>query len=296
MTMDADGSGHASLVVPADFGGQLLLSAYVASSGRIFILDSDSIDAALTGVLRSQTIPSGGFTAANIFTSAMLFEASGVDPTTGHASVIVGGFSPGARNSITGEFDPNDGGSGPGGSPVALTGTFTVDPTVPGLGTLTFTSGPTFVFMMRSPGQGFILEITLVNSASRVGQIGSQTEPGGGFLLSTLNGNTETVGTVTTTPPSTNAIATITFPTGTTYSAIADGSSLSSPSPFINGTSTGAVAFTDATRGRGTVTPATGSIFGAAAAVFYAIDNSGAFIMISVDPTTLEPQIIIVGN
>ncbi len=197
---------------------------------------------------------------------------------------------------ITGEFDANDGGSIPAGSPVAITGTFTVDSTVPGLGTLTFTSGPTFVFMMRSAGQGFILETTLVNSAARVGQIGSQTTPAGGFINTTLAGITQNVGTVTTTPPSTNAIATITFPTGTTYSAIADGSSLSSPSPFINGTSTGAVAFTDAMRGRGTVTPATGSIFGAASAVFYAIDNTGAFIMISVDPTTLEPQIIIVGN
>ncbi len=296
VTMDADGSGHATIAITFTNTGTANLSCYVSSSGRVFMLEGDSTSTIQTGVLRSQTIPAGGFTAANIFTSAMLFEAIGVDPTTSpnHASAIIGAFSPGAGSSITGEFDSNNGGSVPGSSPVALTGTFTVDPTVPGLGTLTF-NGFSFVFYMRSPGQGFILEETAVNSASRIGQIGTQTEPVGGFVPATINGTTQTVVTETTTPASVNGLAVVTFPTGTTYSATADGSMLAQ-SPFIGGTSTGAVAFTDAVRGRGTVTPATGSIFGAAHTVFYAIDGTGAFIMISVDPTTLEPQIIIVGN
>ena len=298
VTMDADGSGHGTVAISFTNTGTANLSCYVSSSGRIFLLESDSTSTVQTGILRSQTIPSGGFTATNIFTSAMLFEAIGVDPTTNHASVIVGAFSPSAGNpttQITGEFDANDGGSVPGSSPVALTGTFTVDPTVPGLGTLAFSSGESFVFYMRSPGQGFILEETAVNSASRVGQIGTQTAPVGGFVPATINGTTQTIVTETTTPASINGLAVVTFPTGTTYSAIADGSILAQ-SPFIGGTSTGAVAFTDAVRGRGTVTPATGSIFGSLHAVFYAIDGTGAFIMISVDPNTLEPQIIIVGN
>lgn len=296
VAMDSDGSGHANISMPFDTGGAFLLTAYVSSSGRIFFLESDSSSSVQTGVFRSQTIPSGGFTAANVFGSAMLFEAIGVDPANNnHASVIVGGFSPGAGNSLTGEFDANDGGTIPAGSPVAITGTFTVDPIVPGRGTLTFSSGVSFVFYLRSPGQGSIMEQTAVNTSSRIGQIGSQTAPGGGFVSTTLNGITQTVSTETTTSASVNGIAVINFPTDTTYSSAADGSSLAQ-SPFIGGTSTGVVAFTDAVRGRGTVTPGTGSIFGAASAVFYVIDNSGALIMISVDPTTLEPQIIIVGN
>ena len=301
VTMDADASGHATISMPLDNTGQITLSAYVSSSGRIFTLESDPSSTSVTGVFRSQTIPGGGFTTANVFTSAMLFEAAGVDPTTNHASVIIGGFSPSAGNPTTqvvGEYDANDGGVVPGGSPVQLTGTFTVDPTVPGRGTLTFTNGATtvvgFVFYMRSPGQGFILEETAVNSATRIGQIGAQTEPGGGFVLATLNGVTQTVATQTTTPASVNGVASITFGTGT-YSATADGSALAQ-NPFITATSTGTVAFTDAVRGRGTLTPGTGSIFGSASAVFYTIDNTGALIIISVDPTTLEPQIIIVGN
>jgi Immunoglobulin I-set domain len=296
VSMDTDVPGHGTIAITLSNGGAATLAYYVSSSGRIFMLDIDSGSSIQTGLLRSQTIPAGGFTAANIFTSAMLFEAGGVDPTTGHASVIVGGFSPGAGNSVTGEFDANDGGTIPAGSPVALTGTYTVSATVPGLGTITFTNGLSFVFYMRSPGQGFILEdSSLSTSASRIGQIGSQTEPVGGFVATTLAGATQNVGTVTTTPASANGIAVITFPTGTTYSATADGSALAQ-SPFISATSTGTVVFTDAVRGRATLTPGTGSIFGSAHTVFYAIDNTGAFIMISVDPTTLEPQIVIVGN
>jgi hypothetical protein len=297
VVMDADGSGHASIAITLDNSGGITLSAYVSSSGRIFTLDSDSTTDSLTGTFRSQTIPVGGFTAANIFTSAMFLEAIGVDPTTNHASAIIGGFSPSADNPTTqvvGEFDANDGGSVPVGSPVQFTGAFTVDPTVPGLGTLAFTNGPSFVFYMWSPGEGFILEVTAVNSASRIGQIGAQTEPGGGFVLATLNGTNQSVGTVTTTPASTNGVAAINFGSGT-YVAATDSSSLAQ-SPFITGTSTGTVAFTDAVRGRGTITPVAGSIFGAASVVFYTINNSGALIMISVDATTLEPQIIMLGN
>jgi Immunoglobulin I-set domain len=295
VALDADGSGHAVVTMPLDNTGQITLSAYVSSSGRVFTLESDSSSSVTTGVFRSQTIPSGGFTAANIFTSAMLFEAIGVDPTTSHASVIVGNLSPGVGTAITGVFDANNGGTLQG-SPAALTGTFTVSSTVPGLGTLTFTNGLSFVFYMRSPGQGFILEATgLATSASRIGQIGSQTVPAGGFVSTTLNGLTQTVGTQTTTPASLNGIAVVTFPTGTTFSATADGSALAQ-NPFIAGTATGAVAFTDAVRGRGTVTSATGSVFGAATTVFYAFDNTGAAIMISTDPTTHEPQIVTFGN
>lgn len=298
VAMDADGSGHASVVLPLDdFGDNLTLSVYVSTSGRIFTLDSDSTSAALTGVFRTQTIPVEGFTAANVFTSAMLFEAIGVDPSNNHASVIVGSFSPAACNPTTQvsiEYDENDGGAVPAAAPVQLTGTFTVDSTVPGFGTLAFSNGLSFVFYMRSPGQGFILEVTPVNSASRVGEIGPQTEPSGGFVSATLSGTTQNVGTVTTTPASASDIAIVAFGSGT-YTASADGSALAQP-PFITGSSTGTVAITDPVRGRGTATPVTGSIFGAAHTVFYTIDSSGAFIMISVDPTTLEPQIIIVGN
>ena len=297
VAMDADGSGHASVVMTLDSGGEFMLSAYVASSSRIFMLDSDSSSTSLSGVFRSQTIPADGFTAANIFTSAMLFEAIGVNPTNNHASVIIGGFSPSACNPTTqvlGEFDANDGGTVPASSPVQLTGTFTVDPSVPGVGTLTFANGLSFVFYMRSPGQGLILETTRVNTASRVGEIGSQTEPGGGFALATLNGTTQALGTQTTTPASTNGVAAINFGSGT-YVAAVDSSSLAQ-SPFITGASTGTVAFTDAVRGRGTMTATTGSIFGAANTVFYVIDNTGALIMISIDPTTLEPQIITIRN
>jgi hypothetical protein len=295
--MDADGSGHATIVMPLDLGFTLTFSAYISSSGRIFTLDTDSLGISLTGVLRSQTIPSGGFTAANIFTNAMLFEAIGVDPTNNLASVIIGGFSPSGCNPTTevmGEYDEDDGGNVTGSSPTAFTATFTVDPTVPGLGTLTLTNGLSFVFYMRGPGEGFIAETTLVNSASRVGEIGSQTEPNGGFALATLDGISQNVGTGTATPASANGVAVISFGSGA-YTASADSSTLAQ-SPLITGASTGTVAITDAVRGRGTVTAATGSIFGSAQAVFYTIDSTGAFIMISVDPTTLQPQIIIVGN
>ncbi|HEY4839724.1 MAG TPA: hypothetical protein VIH72_14005 [Candidatus Acidoferrales bacterium] len=301
VTMDADGSGHASISMPLDNTGEIMLTGYVSSSGRIYTLESDSSSSLQTGVFRSQTIPAGGFTASNVFTSAMLFEAIGVDPGTNHASAIVGAFSPSSGNPTTqvvGEYDASDSGTVPGGSPVQLTGTFTVSATTPGLGTLTFTNGATtvvsFVFYMRSPGQGFILEETAVNSASRIGQIGSQTEPSGGFVAATLNGTTQITGTETTTPTSGNGVAVVQFGTGT-YSATADGSALSQ-SPFIGGTSAGTATFTDSVRGRGVLAPTSGSIFGAATAVFYAIDNTGAAVVISLDPTLLDPQIIILGG
>jgi hypothetical protein len=297
ISVDADGSGHATIVLPFDFGLTLTLSAYISSSDRIFTLDTDSLGVTLTGVFRSQTIPLGGFTAANIFTNSMLFEAIGVDFSNNLAKVIVGGFSPSICNpttEVTGEYDQDDAGDVTGSSPTAFTATFTVDPIVPGLGTLTLSNGLSFVFYMRSPGEGFIAETTLVNSASQVGEIGSQTEPSGGFALATLDGTTQNVGTETTTPASANGVAVINFGNGV-YTASADGSALAQ-SPLITGTSTGTVAITDAARGRGIATPATGSIFGSAQAVFYMIDNTGAFIMISVDPTTLEPQIIRTGN
>jgi Immunoglobulin I-set domain len=297
VSMDADGSGHATIAVPFDNGITLTLSVYISSSGRIFTLDTDSFSVTLTGVLRSQTIPLGGFTAANIFTNAMLFEAIGVDPSNNLASVIVGGFSPSVCNPTTeirGEYDQDDGGNVTGSSPTAFTATFTVDPTVPGLGTLTLGDSRTFVFYMRSPGEGFIAETSLVNSASLVGEIGSQIEPNGGFTLATLDGMTQNVGTETTTPASANGVAVINFGSGV-YTASADGSALAQ-SPIVTVSSTGTVAITDAVHGRGIATPATGSIFGSAQAVFYMIDNTGAFIMISVDPTTLQPQIIIVAK
>jgi hypothetical protein len=301
VAMDADGSGHANVALTLAGGGTAQLSLYVSSTGRIFVLEADSNSSVDTGVLRSQTIPAGGFTASNVFTSAMLFEAIGVDTGTGRSSVIVGAFSPDGTNpttNVVGEYDASDSGTGPGGSPVQLTGTFTVDPTVPGLGTLTFTNGGTtvvsFVFSMRGPGEGFILEENPAVTESRIGQIGPQTEPAGGFVASTLNGTTQITGTETTTPTSGNGVAIVHFGTGT-YTATADGSALSQ-NPFIGATSAGTFIFTDSVRGRGILTPASGSIFGAATAVFYAIDNTGAAVIISLDPTLLDPQIIILGG
>jgi hypothetical protein len=300
VSMDADGSGHGTIAFTFSGGGGAGLSYYVSSSGRVFIMETDSNPEIDTGVLRSQTIPSGGFTASNVFSSAMLFEAAGVNSGTSRASVIVGAFSPSSSNPTTqvvGEYDASDSGTVPGGSPVQLTGTFSVSATVPGQGTLTFTNGATtvisFTFYMRSPGQGFILEENPSTSETRIGQIGSQTEPGGGFVAATLNGITQTAGTQTTTPTSGNGVAVVVFGTGT-YSATADGSALSQ-SPFIGGTSAGTVTFTDSVRGRGLLTPASGTIFGAATAVFYAIDNTGAAIIISLDPTLLDPQIVGLG-
>ena len=301
VSMDADGSGHGTASFTLNNGGNANLSFYVSSPGRIFILESDSQASVDTGILRSQTIPAGGFTASNVFTSAMLFEAIGVNSGTSRSSVIIGGFSPDSTNpttNVVGEYDASDTGTVPAGSPVQLTGTFTVSSTVPGQGTLTFTNGATtvvsFVFYMRGPGQGFILEENAGTTESRVGQIGTQTAPAGGFVAATLSGTTQTAGTETTTPTSGNGVAIIQFGTGT-YSATADGSALTQ-SPFIGGTSAGTFTFTDSVRGRGILTPASGSIFGAATAVFYSIDNTGAAIIISLDPTVLDPVIISVGN
>jgi hypothetical protein len=301
ISMDTDGSGHGSVALSLNNTGTVALSLYVSSSGRVFVLESDSSNSILSGVFRSQTIPAGGFTASNIFTSAMLFEAIGVNSGTNHASVIVGGFSPSSTNPTTqvvGEYDASDTGVVPAGSPVQLTGTFTVSATAPGQGTLTFTNGSTtvisFVIYMRSPGQGFILEQNAGTTEARIGQIGSQTEPAGGFVAATLSGITQTAGTQTTTPTSGNGVAVIQFGTGT-YTATADGSVLSQ-SPFIGGTSAGTAVFTDSVRGRGILTPSSGSIFGAATAVFYAIDNTGDAIVISLDPTVLDPQIIALGG
>jgi Immunoglobulin I-set domain len=300
VSMDADGSGHGTVSFTLSNTGTAALTFYVSSAGRIYLLETDSNSAVDTGVLRSQTIPAGGFTASNVFTSAMLFEAIGVNTGTDHSSAIVGAFSPSSTNPTTqvvGEYDANDTGTVPGGSPVQLTGTFTVSPTVPGQGTLTFTNGATtvvtFTFYMQSPGQGFILEESAGSTESRVGQIVSQTEPAGGFVAATLNGTTQIAGTQTTTPTSGNGVAVIHFGTGT-YTATADGSVLSQ-SPFIGGTSAGTVVFTDSVRGRAILTPSSGSIFGAATAVIYVIDNTGKAIIIPLDPTVLDPQIVAVG-
>ena len=235
--MDADGSGHAGVVMLFDDDSELNFSVYISRAGRIFTLGSDSLDFAVTGLFRSQTIPLGGFTAANIFPSAMLFEAVGVDPSNNLASVIVGGFSPSACNptsDVVGEYDENDGGNVTGSSPVALTGSFVVDPTVPGFGTLTFTNGLESVFYMRSPGGGDSLKWkrTQVISASRiVGNRICKPNRNGGFTLATLNGITQNVGTVTTTPASANGVMIINFGSGA-YTASTDGSALRQ-SPFL---------------------------------------------------------------
>ena len=141
VSMDADGSGHGTASFTLSNGGNANLTFYVSSPGRIFILESDSQASVDTGILRSQTIPAGGFTASNVFTSAMLFEAIGVNSGTSRSSVIIGGFSPDSANpttNVVGEYDASDTGTVPAGSPVQLTGTFTVSSTVPGQGTLTF--------------------------------------------------------------------------------------------------------------------------------------------------------------
>ena len=303
ITMDADGSGHGTVSLTLNgTNGSPTLSFYVSDSGKIYLIETDSNNEVQTGMLRSQTIPAGGFTTANALSSAMIFEAMGVYANPGHASVIIGAFSPNTSGQITaGEYDASDGGTIPAGPPVQLTGTFALTGPAPGQGTLTLTNGGTtiisFVFYLRQAGEAFILEQPNGGvTERRVGQMGTQTEPVGGFTNATLNGITNTVGTQTTTAASVNGVAVVQFGTGTYAGSSADGSALGQ-SPFIGGTSTGALNFTDSVRGRGTLTPTgTGSIFGAASVVFYAIDNTGAAILISVDPTILEPQIIIVGH
>jgi uncharacterized repeat protein (TIGR01451 family) len=299
ITMDADGSGHGSIALSVSGGDTPTLSIYVAGTDRIFILESDSNNQVQTGVFEPQTIPVGGFTAANALSSQMLFEAIGVNGTSGHASVIVGSFSPNtSTQQVTGEYDASDGGTVPAGSPVQLTGSYTVDPTIPGKGTLTFMNGSTtvvsFVFYLQNSRQGFILEQASSGvTETRVGIMGAQTEPAGGFVNSTLNGETSDALTETTTPASTNGIAQVQFGTGNA-TATADFSFLNT-GYAIGGTASSMTNFTDPVRGRGTLTTSSGSIFGATTCVFYAVDNSGAMVIISIDPTLLEPQIILLG-
>jgi hypothetical protein len=301
VTMDADGSGHGTMAFSLSSSAFLDISFYVSSSGQIFALQSSSCGEPTIGEIRSQTIPSGGFTAANVFTSNMLFEALGVNLSTGHATAMIGAFSPDPGNPLTqvvGEYDASDGGTVPGGSPVQLTGTFTVDPTVPGKGSLTFTNASTtvitFTFFMSTAGQGYILEETSGLTETRIGRIETQTVPGGGFVNAGLNGITNAVGTLTQTPASVNGVGVFQFGTGS-YTATMDSSSVGQ-SPAIAQSSTGTITFTDSARGRGTVIPGTGSIFGSGNCVFYAIGTSGVALILSVDPTTLEPQIITIGS
>ena len=300
VTMDADGSGHGSLAITTNGGDTPSLSFYVANSGMIYVLETDSNNNIFTGVFRSQTIPAGGFTTANALPSPLIFEALGINNNTGHSSVIVGGISPNTSGQITaGEYDASDGGTLPAGPPVQVTGTFALTGPAPGQGTLTLTSGSTtvinFAFFLQSPGTGFILEQPNGGvSETRIGRMSTQTEPSGGFTNSTFNGLTATAGTQTTTAPSGNGVAVVQYGNGTAvgtadFSALTVGSGIGG-SVLINST------ITDSVRGRVILSPSTGgSIFGAATAVAYAINNTGSFVVISIDPTLLEPQIIVIA-
>jgi uncharacterized repeat protein (TIGR01451 family) len=305
VTMDTDGSGHGTIALTLSSGSGTppAVSFYVSSSGRLYILESDSNSNAKTGTLRSQTVPSGGFTTSNALSSAMLFEAIGVNPNTKHASVLLGGFSPSSTNPTTqvvGEYDASDGGTVPGGSPIQLTGTWTLASSTSGQGTLTFTNGSTtvasFAFFLRAPGQGVLLEQPPASgsSESRSGTFVSQTEPAGGFTNSTFNGISVPAGTIeTTTPASINGVAAVNFTTGgatgaADFSLLLDGYA-------VGGTGVFTTNITDSVRGRGILVATSGTVFGATICVFYSVDN-GTAILIPINSTVLEPVIIKIGN
>ncbi len=297
VTMDADGSGHGTVSMMLDNGGAASLIFYVSNADRIFTLESDSVASPQTGAFRSQTIPSGGFNETNALSSSMAFAVAGVDSTTNHASVIIGSFSPDPDNPTTqvvGEFDANDGGTVSGSSPLPLTGTFIVDPTTPGRGTLVLTNAGTTIlsatFYLRSQGLGYMQD----SNGTSIGKFMPQTSPVGGFVNATLNGITTTMGTQTTTPASMSGVAAIHYGTGT-YASSFDGSAMGQ-SPIIGVASSGTYNFTDAARGRAMLTPESGSMLGSSSCVFYSIDSTGAGFLISVDPATLEPQLITIGN
>jgi uncharacterized repeat protein (TIGR01451 family) len=304
VTMDNDGSGHGTIALTLSSGGGTppTVSFYVSSSGRIYILESDSNSNVKVGTLRSQTVPSGGFTTSNALTSAMLFEAIGVNSNTGHASVILGGFSPSSTNPTTqvvGEYDANDGGTVPGGSPVQLTGTWTVVSSTSGQGTLTFTNGATtvvsFAFFLRNAGQGVLLEQPVSGiTESRSGSFVPQTEPSGGFTNSTFNGISVPAGTLETVRPSSvNGVAAANFTTSgatgaTDFSLLLNGYAIGGAGVF-------ATNITDSVRGRGALSAISGTIFGATSCVFYSVDSATA-ILIPINSAIVEPVIVKIGN
>ncbi len=234
----------------------------VKQSNELFLQTTNAADIngghiAANGVVITQTVPAGGFTAANGFTGPVVFQLTGLDSSHGQATnTDIGMVTSTGNGMFTGILDSNADGMLVQNQ--AISGTVTVQTN--GLGVLTVTSPAGLVpssFAAVAPNTGFLLEgagtgSTMAGNDVQVGFFQPQTAPTGGFASITgtfIFGSDEP---------------------GSGFTPVESGSfALSSPNingtsdmSAITGTSTGSISGTytiDNTTGRGVITPSGGS-------------------------------------
>ena len=299
--IDDPSNGHGAFAFVG--GATHAVSFYIAGPGRFFPLRMDpnpaGNEAILLGVVRFMP-PTAPFD--NTSLGAALFQMLGVNGQ-GHASAIVGTFVSGPKIGVPtdgflqGIFDLNDGGSVPNSLPISFAGpngpniaSFSVAPA--GRGTMSIAVGNVtyhFVFYMRRPGVGFLLE--------QPASDGSNRGRSGNFFPTnvTSGGNGTFIGsTAVATAKSVNGLAVLplivsrnsgNFQNGTGYASILGLAATSGPA-------SGTFTVTDTTNNRGTVTvTSSGGIAGSATAAFYVVSDSEV-IVVGTDAANTEPQII----
>jgi hypothetical protein len=229
----------------------MLFDYFVVSSTEAFVIQSTTRSTnvpALSGVLMKQS--GGPFTNATL-NGATVFQLTGTAPEGSH--VLLGQAVFDGNGNVTGVADENFEGSVTANN--SFNGTYQVCDNL-GCGTIqniTFNSGTSafFTFYLISPGKAFIAGGTKLSNKVMTGTLEPQT--GGTFTLKSIAG-TYAMGTLAPATASvSNVSATATLGSSGSFNGMQDVWTVSGP--YLSEAMDGTFTLTDATAGRGTITP-----------------------------------------
>jgi hypothetical protein len=151
-------TGHGSMMFNISGGATLNFALDIVSAGKIYVVETDAVNSSIkAGVIRKQTVPSGGFTTASL-TGNSVFDFAGTHQATGNPIVVAGVLNVTTAGMASGVLDANVEGTVTTNSSisnlsysVAPNGRGTVN--VP-VGTITIPA----VFYLYGQNQGFVIE------------------------------------------------------------------------------------------------------------------------------------------
>ncbi len=175
-------------LAPGTILPSLYLAGYVVDAGHIRLTETagDNFMGVLGGVALGQGTSTGNFSSSSIAGSSYVFGASGYDRAG--TLQVAGVFTPNASGGVSGTLNWNDQTGTKAQSPIAFTGSYTVDPT--GRVTLSnLTDGSTFNYTLHlyltGSGGGLVLSS---DSADTMAGQAFQQQPGA-FTAASFNGN-----------------------------------------------------------------------------------------------------------
>jgi hypothetical protein len=195
-------TGHGTMTFNITGGATLNFALDIVSASKVYVVETDAVNNSIkAGVIRKQTVPSGGFTTASL-TGNSVFDVAGIHQATGNPIVVAGVLNVTTAGMASGVLDGNAEGTVTTNSSfsnvpytVATNGRGTVNVTV---GTITIPA----VFYLFGQNQGFVIEGPSTTYPYAVaGEILSQT--GAPFAVGTPLATTS--GFSTETPASTFA-------------------------------------------------------------------------------------------